>query len=205
MYRYILFDFDGTIADSAAVVERNLRLLCGKYGFHKLSYEEFKPGAALSLPKKFCLYWFLRKIEREFKKLYLDNISSIRMFDQIAEVLSLLHAAGYPLVILSSNTVSNIQAFLKHNRISLGIVVLSSKGLYGKHKAIRRFLSEHDCAPDQLLYVGDEFRDIRACKRAGVDMAFVTWGLDGNKDVSHLKPTYILSSPEELLPIAFAQ
>lgn len=201
MYQYILFDFDGTIADSEQVVYENLKHLCNKYGFHKLSYQEFKPYAPLSLRKKIIVLLFLRKIELEFKQLYGDRVASIKAFDSMPEVLACLQAVGYRLAILSSNTVPNIEKFLSFYQIDLGIPILSSKGLYGKHTAIRRFLKKHSCSAKSLLYVGDELRDIRACKRAGVDIAFVTWGLDGKKDTKKFKPTYWISSPKELLSI----
>lgn len=201
MYQYILFDFDGTIADSEQVVYENLTHLCGKYGFHKFSYEEFKPYAPLSIWKKMSLLLFLRKIEWEFKQLYGERIDAIQAFDCMPEVLSFLQAAGYRLAILSSNTVSNIEKFLAFYQINLDIPVFSSRGLYAKHRSIRKFLKQHACLPEALLYVGDERRDIRACQKAGVDIAFVTWGLDGKKDTRKLKPTYRISTPLELLSI----
>jgi phosphoglycolate phosphatase len=84
------------------------------------------------------------------------------------------------------------------NNINFEIIVLSSKGLFGKHKAITNFLKEYQCVPDDILYVGDEIRDIKACKKSGVDIAFVRWGLDGNEDIYDLSPKYIISTAGEL-------
>jgi phosphoglycolate phosphatase len=203
LYKTIIFDFDGTIADSEQTVDKILEGLAERYKFDNLSPKEFKHKAGLPLLKKVRMLFFVRKVELEFKKLYGENISSIKAFDNMINILTRLHGAGYQLAVISSNTRPNIEKFLRLNGVSLDIPVLGSKGLFGKHKAIRAFIESSLCTSRDVLYVGDEIRDIKACKKAGVDIAFVKWGLDGDEDVGYLKPEYCVSTPEELGNILF--
>jgi phosphoglycolate phosphatase len=201
MYNYIIFDFDGTIADSDKVVNEILSNLAIKYRIHNLSPKEFKHKSELSLIKKIKMLLFIHKVETEFKIQYGKNVSSIKAFDNVLSIINQINKAGYKLAVISSNTKPNIDSFFRLNNISFDIIVLSSKGLFGKHKSITNFLQEHNCTKDSVLYIGDEIRDIKACNKSGVDIAFVKWGLDGNEDISAFKPKFIISTPEELLGI----
>jgi phosphoglycolate phosphatase len=198
MYKYIIFDFDGTIADSDKTVNDILSDLAVKYHFDRVSPKVFKHKSELSFPKKIKMLLFIHRVESEFKNRYGEAIASIKAFDHMLAVISQIHDAGYTIAILSSNTKSNIEKFFQINQVPFGMKVLPSKGLFGKHKAITGFMKESLCGPKDVLYVGDEIRDIKACKKSGVDIAFVRWGLDGDEDISILKPNYVISSPQEL-------
>jgi phosphoglycolate phosphatase len=52
---------------------------------------------------------------------------------------------------------------------------------------------------DELLYVGDELRDIEACKKAGVRIVAVAWGYDPLPLLVSGNPDGIAKTPEELL------
>ena len=52
---------------------------------------------------------------------------------------------------------------------------------------------------DQVVYVGDEVRDIKAARQAGVAMAAVTWGFHRRELLAPCRPDYLLERPEELL------
>ncbi len=54
-------------------------------------------------------------------------------------------------------------------------------------------------APQQVIYVGDDLRDITAGKRAKMTTAAVTWGYGPPDDVAHWRADCIISQPSELL------
>lgn len=43
---------------------------------------------------------------------------------------------------------------------------------------IKRFLKSKKITEKDMLYVGDEQRDVAACKKAGVNVIWVSWGYD---------------------------
>jgi phosphoglycolate phosphatase len=201
MYRYIIFDFDGTIADSGALVDKILDDLAVKNKFQGLSAKDFKHREGLTLSKKIQMLLFIRKVSKTFKERYKEIIPVLKPFEKMLGLLAAVHAAGYPLVIISSNTEANIKAFFRNHQFDLKMTVLSSEGLFGKHKAIKAFLKQCGCATGDVLYAGDEIRDINACHKAGIDIAFVTWGLDGKDDVSAMMPKFIIDDPDQLSEI----
>ena len=52
-----------------------------------------------------------------------------------------------------------------------------------------------------VLYVGDETRDIEAAREAGLAMTAVTWGYNSEQALSALGPQHIVRSPGELLEL----
>jgi phosphoglycolate phosphatase len=53
------------------------------------------------------------------------------------------------------------------------------------------------------LYVGDEVRDIQACKKSFVKIIAVTWGFDIPDVLKSHNPDFLVSTPKEILDIIF--
>ncbi|MNF15821.1 Pyrophosphatase PpaX [compost metagenome] len=47
--------------------------------------------------------------------------------------------------------------------------------------------------------MGDELRDVQACKRIGVKVAAVTWGYDSVKLLTEAEPDYLCEAPVDIL------
>jgi phosphoglycolate phosphatase-like HAD superfamily hydrolase len=67
---------------------------------------------------------------------------------------------------------------------------------------MNRLIRSENVIPSEILYVGDETRDIEAAKESGLRMAAVTWGYNSAVALSALNPEHLLQSPLELLKIA---
>ena len=53
--------------------------------------------------------------------------------------------------------------------------------------------------PAQLFYVGDEVRDVKACRKAGVPVVGVTWGFNSRDALEKSGPSLVVDHPSELL------
>jgi phosphoglycolate phosphatase len=78
------------------------------------------------------------------------------------------------------------------------IVCDKGRSLFVKHKTIKTFLQIHDVLPENAVYIGDESRDVVACKKAGVTVISVTWGWDSRDVLELVNPQNLIDSPEEL-------
>lgn len=196
MYKNLVFD--GTIANSRDIVNEMLSELALKHNLGQITPKEIKHRSELSLMKKNKFLLFIRKVDAEFKDLYCDNVQRILPVNGMIDTLKQLNQMGIGISIISSNRKGNIELFLQTNGISFLTNIISVKGLFGKHKAIKRFKTESaDIGP--MLYIGDEIRDIEACEKANADIVFVTWGLNGNEDIRNLKTRYIIKEPQDLI------
>lgn len=201
MYKYLIFDFDGTIVDSDNTMNEIINSLAEKYNFNDYS-RDFKN---LSISQKLKTLFFVQKVKPEFRKIYGEKIDTIKAFDKMIALIESLYQSGYSLSILTSNTEDNVKRFFRLNDISFNIPIISSKGFFGKTKVIRKYIENNNCLLSDVLYIGDEIRDIKACNKAGIDIAFVKWGLDGKKDIAALATRYAVSTPIELENLLKAQ
>ena len=59
--------------------------------------------------------------------------------------------------------------------------------------------------PDELLYVGDEHRDIIACNKVNVPFMWVSWGIDGFDLIEKENPKYVVHKPEEIVDVLITE
>ncbi|MBP1736536.1 MAG: HAD-superfamily hydrolase, subfamily variant 1 [Oscillospiraceae bacterium] len=197
-YQYIIFDFDGTIVDSVSVQNEILKELAMKHHFNNMDVKAFRRRDSLTFRKKAQMLSFVIQIQAEYKSLYNELLFKVKPFEGLLSLLSSLQASGYDLAIISSNAAENIAKFLHLNDAALDIPIISSKGLSGKHKALTEFTRRYHCHSSDILYIGDEIRDIKACNKSKVDIAFVRWGLDADKDLTSYNIKFVASSVLEL-------
>jgi len=65
-------------------------------------------------------------------------------------------------------------------------------------------LKEQDLNKSEVVYVGDEARDIEACQKADIAVITVSWGFHRKEVLREKNPTYLVDSPEEIETIVFA-
>ena len=77
--------------------------------------------------------------------------------------------------------------------------VSSTSKLTGKAKHLRAIRKTFSLQPHEMLYVGDEIRDVKASQKAGIPCAAVTWGFNSRSSLSAADPTHIVDEPHQLL------
>ena len=199
-YSVLMFDFDGTLANSERIVEENLKEFIDKYNYPEITAKELKHLKADSFFKKLRMLLFMAKIQNQFKERYSQRIPEIEFYEGAQKMLQDSLDAGYQVVILSSNAKENIQDFLRLKKITAPIEVLSSTGFFGKHNTIQKYLNEHQLPTHSVLYIGDEIRDVKSCNKVKVDIAFAGWGIDADADLSEYTIKVRVPHPDNLLP-----
>ncbi|MCC5911283.1 MAG: HAD-IA family hydrolase [Clostridiaceae bacterium] len=205
MIKYMIFDFDGTLVDSQDIAIAAVNQLAEKYNFKRLEKKDIEYLRNLSIPER-CKQlkvpmYRLPAIALEFYGVYKSLMKNLNMFDGIRELLDALHNRGYNIAIISSNAEENIREFLQENKIDYIKKIFCSNNVFGKDKMIRRFLKKYKLKNSEVMYVGDEHRDIVACKKTNVEIIWVDWGLDTVEMVKGENPDYIVSTPNEILSI----
>jgi phosphoglycolate phosphatase len=205
-YRTIIFDFDGTLADTLEESRRIYNLLAADYSLREVLAEELPQLRNFSLlelldhlgiPKRRVPTLLSRGTS-----MMRSNISRLPLIPGIGEILPVMRSRAKSFGVLTSNAEENVDLFLKAHGLREHFDFISSTsrltGKSGHLRAIRKTFSLH---AEEMLYVGDEIRDIKAAKKAGIAMAAVTWGFNSAESLAAESPEHLIHSPEELLKL----
>ena len=205
MIKNIIFDFDGTIADSGALGLQIVNELAKKYHYQEFTMNELREINNYPIKKR------LKKIGVPLYKIpqmsvdglikYRNNVYSLKTYKDIKALLKFLKNEGLCLSIISSNSVENIKVFLQNNGLEVFDNIISVSNLFGKHKSIAKYLRDFNLTADEVIYIGDELRDIEACKKTGVKIISVAWGFDPPQLLKSGNPDYIAYQPEDIVGI----
>lgn len=202
----LLFDFDGTLADSQPLLLPILNRLAPEIGFPPLDaamVEALRHQPSQDVWRRSPLNWWqrlclLQRLRQELR----HNIHLLQPIPGIPEALHQLHQQGIPLGILTSNTRENVTHFLQQHQLQDHFQYLQTGiSLLGKARALKSFLHHHHYQPQDLIYIGDETRDIRAAQCVQIPMAAVTWGLQSSTLLASYQPQHLLTHPQDLLPL----
>ena len=207
--KLVIFDFDGTIADTFDAGVRILNKLAGEFGFRPLHPNDLEKARDMRTHQ---LVRFLgvparkmSRIARRGSEELHSCIQSIQPLRGMPEALRELRGLGYSLGIITSNTELNVNIFLRNHGLELFDFVRCSSKLLGKARMIRSVIRRQHVHAVDILFVGDETRDIEACQRVGVRIAAVTWGYNSRRSLVAMKPDFVFDDPQELVSLLARQ
>jgi|GEM_PF-73697 len=198
----VIFDFDGTIADSFEYVFNFLKEEAHNTRAYKA--KEMKALRMLSM-KDLSLelgipYWRLPMMYFRGRRVMREHMEHVEPFDGMIEVIRQLHQDGYLLFIASSNSGRNIRHLLRRQGIlSCFKAIRSSAGITGKPALIRQLMIRYRLSKHYVWYVGDETMDVRSSERAGVRSLAVGWGFADPKKLMKLGPDAFATKPSDIV------
>jgi phosphoglycolate phosphatase len=202
--KLIIFDFDGTIADTHDALLKIANRLSSEFGYQPLNAMELELLKNLSSreiikqsrisPMK--LPFLLKRVKIELGK----EIQDLSPISGIEMALARLKKEGYQLGILTSNRKTNVITFLeKNNMLSLFDFIFSEVSLFGKHKVLERILKQYRLNSQEVVYVGDETRDINAARKSRVKAFAVGWGFNSPAILAQHQPDCLVDCPAQLV------
>jgi phosphoglycolate phosphatase len=207
-YRMLLWDFDGTLADSLSVSVKVLNSLAPGFGFKPITDADAARGMSTrQFLSAHRIGWLkLPRLTRAFHHAVALHMPNVRLVAGLEPVLRHLHAGGIRHGILSSNAPANIQTCLQANGVAdLFDFIAGCFKLLGKARGIKQVVKQQRLSRHEVLYVGDELRDIEAAHKAQVDIAAVTWGINDEATLRRGRPKYLVTSPDQLLAMLDAK
>ncbi|MET0319443.1 MAG: HAD hydrolase-like protein [Duganella sp.] len=201
--KLIIFDFDGTLADTFPCFVRVFDEAADKYKFKKIDRANAQGLRGLDARAIMALHgialWKTPAIARFMRKRIGDEAAGIRLFDGVDAVLRGLHARGVVLTIVTSNSRNNVLRILGPDLLKLFSHVECGAGLFGKLPKVRRVLAATGIAPADTLLIGDEIRDARVSAEAGVDFGAVAWGFNHVDALVAQQPRHVFHQVGDLL------
>lgn len=211
-WRGILFDFDGTLADTAPDLAAAANAMRVERGMAPMALEPLRQvasqGARGLLRVAFAIgpdddgYEALRD---EFLSRYAANMSThTKLFDGVLDVLDALERDGLAWGIVTNKAKRFTDPLVIGLNLAsrAGVVVSGDSTPFTKpHPAPLLFAAESlDLPPSECVYVGDDHRDIVAGRAAGMDTIAAAWGYCATLP-TQWEADAVLAHPGELLTL----
>ena len=211
MTKAVLFDFDGTLADSAGDLAAAVNRMRDKRGLEPLTDEAVRPY--VSMGARGCLrigfgmtpedagYNAMRE---EFLDYYAEAVCvHTRLFAGMPQVLDELARRSIAWGIVTNKAMRFTERLVPALGLQPGCVVGGDSTPHLKPHPAPLLLAAQQLAlvPNQCMYVGDDLRDIQAARAAGMRCVAVDYGYHGSENPG--PPAWnadaVISHPTELL------
>ena len=198
----IIFDFDGTIADSFEVIigifyeVTKREVVIDDAEIERLRGMSLVQAAEELRIPPWKMPFLLFRGKRRMSK----QMTHIAVHRGIPETVRKLQAEGHQLFIVSSNSEKNIRIFLdKHAMTNEFVSIYGNVGLLGKARILKKVLHKNSLDPQDTWYVGDEVRDIVGAFNADLKIMSASWGFNTAEILAAHNPTVLIKTPNEII------
>lgn len=212
-HKLIIFDFDGTIADTRSTIVRTFRMTMEKLRLPLASEEACAATIGLPLEKGFATLLpdlpeeRVRECAATYRALFEENKSELlpQMFPGVGVTLRSLASEGRALTIASSRHRASIEEFLRNFGVRDFFPYILGAGDVSKAKPdpepVLRTLADLKFRAEDAMVVGDMPFDILMGKRAGAAACGVTYGNSTRSDLLDAGADFVIDSFPALLGI----
>lgn len=198
----IIFDFDGTLADTFSWFANNINKAAKKYKFLPVDLEEIKNlrqfSAGEMLKRHRVPTWKLPVIAAYMRKLMLAEIDELSLFAGIDEMLKKFKEKNIKLALVTSNSKKNVSQVLGEQNISCFDFFVCGVSIFGKKRKLKKVMKKSGVSKDKTIYIGDEIRDAEAAKALGIHFGAVSWGYNDEKALKNHSPDVVFQTLSEM-------
>jgi phosphoglycolate phosphatase len=195
----LLFDFDGTIADSLNSLITLINTGSEKFNYNKIPTKNDYRQRTM---KEFIKYLKIPFYKLPFVIIYLishlnKSIPLQKPYDKIDSILYKLKK-DFHLYLITSNISSSVNKFLINNNLHVFKKIYCDKFQFFKYQQIKKCLKENNIERNNAIFIGDEVRDIKAAGKSKIKCISVNWGFDSENLLKKHNPNYLVSTPKDL-------
>lgn len=209
--RAVLFDFDGTLADTAPDLSRALNRLRAARGLDDLPLERLRPYASsgarglleagLGILPDHPEYKVLRE---SFLQHYAADICvDTRLFPGMEELLAAIESRDLRWGIVTNKSTSLtlriVEALGLEKRAACVVCGDTTPHLKPNPASLLHAANQLSLAPPACVYLGDDQRDIQAARAAGMSSVAVGWGYGA--DLQAWQADAVIGQPPELVAL----
>lgn len=212
--RALIFDLDGTIADTINAIRDGLNETLRKYNYPEKTYEDVRRAignGARSLVKR-CMpepdAFDEQKAATVFSSYDLayshTYLHTHECYDGIPDVVAALKARGYRMAVLSNKQDPFVKGLIKQllPKGEMELVMGQTKLPTKPDPTVPRLISLQLCVPPQFCaMIGDSEVDIQTAKNAGMLAVGCSWGYRGRAALEAAGADVIVDTPNELLAL----
>jgi phosphoglycolate phosphatase len=209
--RAALFDFDGTLADTAPDLAAAVNRMRSKRGLEPLAPEVVRPYASMGARGLLRIGFGIgpddpqfAAMREEFLDAYGENVCvETRLFPGMAELVASLERRALRWGIVTNKSTRFTQRLVPLLGIRPACVVSGDSTPHLKPHPASLLLAAGQLGlpPSECVYVGDDLRDMQAARAAGMRCVAVEYGYHGTEDPgpSAWNADAVIAHPSELL------
>lgn len=199
----LLFDFDGTVADTLPLFVEAVNDAAARYRFRPIDGDAIPRLRGLG-PRAFAealglSAWKTPALAHHVRAYMRKRAAGVQLFEGIPDVLMRLLDGGRRIAFVTSNAEVTVRSVLGSAIADRVAHFECGAAVHGKARRFRRTLRTLGITPYHALAIGDEQRDARAAAAAGVRFGAVTWGYATPEALASQRPYVIFDSPADLL------
>jgi phosphoglycolate phosphatase len=179
-YKLLIFDFDGTLADTMPWVLTVVDHVAEKYKLPRpdlSTLDQMRRQDARTLIKQYKVpAWKIVLMSRYLHRLMTKDLDKINLFEGVGAMLEQVAQAGVALAVVSSNTRAIVRRVLGPDNVACIRYFECGVSVFGKHAKFKKVLKRARVRPGEALVIGDELRDFDAARRARIPFGAVAWG-----------------------------
>lgn len=202
MIHVVAFDFDGTLANTYPWVESVLVEVCQTFGLRvpeRHEYDAFRQLDTRALLRALKIpLWQAPRILTDVRRRMQSVVSSIDLFPGIEAAVEDLFQAKITLAIVSSNAEDNVRHIIGTSMASRFAAFDCGIDLFGKAARLSRLARLFDVAPQEIMLIGDEVRDIEAARQAGTQVGVTAWGYSSVEILAQYQPDVIFTASSDI-------
>lgn len=214
MYKYILFDLDGTLTDSSPGITNSVAYALDKFGIAEYDRNDLRKFIGPPLVNSFMEFYGFDEDKallgvEYYREYFRDRgIFENSVYEGVIPVLNMLKDDGKILVLATSKPEEFALQILEHFGLAeyFDYVVGASMdgSLCKKSEIIRVAFERAGIDKDKLaetVMVGDRKHDIEGAAINGIDSIGVLYGFGSLEELTDAGATYIADSPVAILGI----
>lgn len=214
----VVFDLDGTLAETAPDIMRVLNVILVREGLPALPLERARElvgaGARALISRGFNVSGrpldeeTLERLFEDFLLIYAEDVAShSHLFDGVLGALDQLSAEGYLLAVCTNKPILHTRLILDHFGIAQRFASVAGRDSFPFHKPDPRHLTLTIEAaggdPARAVMIGDSRTDITTAKAAGIPTICVPFGYT-DVPIETLEPDLVIQH-FDALPAAVRQ
>lgn len=198
--KYVIFDFDGTLADSLPVVIDIAKSLI-KTEISDEQIDRFRNMTAKQVLKEAGIpIYKVPGLLVKGRPLLQKRMHDVKIFSGLTDVIKSLSEQNNKLYVVSSNSAGIINHFLEDYKLKQYFSrVYGNVGIFSKAQALKKVIKREKISIRDTVYIGDEVRDIEAAKKIKMPIISVAWGYNGRQVIQGYKPDYLANQPVDIL------
>ena len=209
-YRLVVFDWDGTLADSLQQIVSAMEHAIDLHGLARPGTGEIRHGIGLGLGELISRLFpdlepeIQLQVAKAYRERYLATAADVTaLFPGVEETIKTLHETGYYLAVATGKSRRGLERSLEQTglREYFHATHCADETFSKPHpQMLREIMELLDIPPEKTLMVGDSEHDMQMAKNAGVSPLAVNYGAQDSRRLLEFNPVMVLPSLPEITP-----